>query len=159
MPFIKEEDIGEPLKEVKISPAPAIVDQKEYDKMSTHINHLLSHIPHDLLRFDCAEMEQPLMELLYETDEWAKQTPIGKQEWVTPQIPSGRELDVEMFLKEQQETGDRATYAHCRLVRSISEAYEQVQMELELNGPRFTKKRGCGQSSSFGRAREEEGEG
>ena len=75
--FGKEGDIDEPLRQVNISPAPVIIEEKEYDKMSTHINHLLSHIPNDLLRFDCAEMEQPLEGLLYENNEWAKQTPSG----------------------------------------------------------------------------------
>ena len=70
------------------------------------------------MRFDCAEMESPLREILYETDCWMKQEPTGLRDLELPRETSEREVGIGEFIMYTQETGDRATYVHSRLVGS-----------------------------------------
>ena len=105
-------------KERGLPAMPVIFEQDEYELLTTHVNDRLNPIPHDLVRFDCAELENPLREPLYETDEWIEQKPVGKQVWIIPHVSSEKEMEVDDFLRPKNETGDRAAYVHSRMMRS-----------------------------------------
>ena len=91
------------LVELSHPPVPVVLKEKEYNERTLQTNKLPSPIPRDLLRFDCTEMEQPLRELLYETDEWKKQIPTGKKKWINTHIPSVEEVEVGFFLEENRD--------------------------------------------------------
>ena len=45
--------------ETKMKAAPVIFDQGEFEARSTYIDEKLNPVPHDLLRFNCTELENP----------------------------------------------------------------------------------------------------
>ena len=139
----KLENIHEEV-EVGVIDCPVMFNPDEYRALTKHMNPYLQPVPHDLLRFDCAEPEHPLREILYETDCWAKKEPTGAMEWDIPQGESDKEDVIEEFIRPKQETGYRATYLHSRLMGSDlpkEETYEKARSGLVKQGPSFTQEK------------------
>ena len=55
-------------KEMEAKEPPSIFTQGEYGKLARRLGGFLNQIPHDPLRRDCTELENPLREIPYETD-------------------------------------------------------------------------------------------
>ena len=99
---------------------PVIFNQDDYGELARNVDACLNPTPHDLLRSDCTELDNPLRELLYATDQCTQQEPKGTKERSLPLVPSEQEAEVcgGDFARSRNETGDLATYVHSRLMTS-----------------------------------------
>ena len=59
-------------EEIGVAGPPVIFSPEEYGALAMHINPFLQPAPRDSLLFDCTELEGPMREILYETDQWAQ---------------------------------------------------------------------------------------
>ena len=106
---MEDQEITEKTEPVRFAP-------QEFGDLAKHVNPCARPIPHDFLRFDCADMGKPMRGILYESDQWMNTRPIGEQEWGAHHIPSTDEVETERFLEEKGEVGDRATYVRFRML-------------------------------------------
>ena len=63
-------------------------------------------------------------------------------EWDFPQVPPEKEVGVGEFTRSKQEIGDRATYAHSRLMASYfprGDTYSIAKEAMGTHGPSFAK--------------------
>ena len=78
--------------------APMSFGQAAYDNMTQHANQHINPIPRDLIRLDCAELENPMRGVLYASGNWALSRPNGRAVWGLTEAHPSKEVALGEFL-------------------------------------------------------------
>ena len=101
---------------------------------------MVDRIPHDFLRFDPAELETPLRELLHATDQWAYVQEKEGNPWSSLDVETEEEIEIDRMLVDKGEAGNRADFLRERMMcqeGSLDARFDVALDELIEDGPSY----------------------
>ena len=95
---------------------PCIFNSIDYEKLRQEYNPGVARIPHDFLRFDLAELEQPMRRILHANDDWTLEPVADGVKWDVDHVPGEIESSINGFLAEKDIKGNRAAFVRERML-------------------------------------------
>ena len=138
----KEDDTLEKKERAKLSveKRPIICEEEEYTLRRQDYNPGVGSIPHDFLRFDTTELENPLGELLHADDRWAFVSELHGKEWNIPDVKAEIENGAEQIVNDIQLNGNQAAFARGRMLADsggLGDRFRRSTNEMQDDGPSY----------------------
>ena len=119
---------------------PVIFERDDYDKKLSDYNPGAGNIPHDFLRFNPTELENPLRELLHAEDTWTFVPVRTCKPWSGQEMIQEDDQEARNFIRSRGIDGNLSAFILERTKRlegKMEDKFEQALTEMKLDGPSY----------------------